>query len=111
MKTKQLIACMCMLLLSVSMTFTTSAAEKKGKEKEKIVFAVKMDCRSCEAKINKNIAFEKGVTDLKVDFDNQTVEITYRKDKTSPEQLAGAMKKLGFDTTVVGDEPGQKKDA
>ncbi len=60
-----------------------------------------MDCVSCQAKIQKNIAFEKGVKDLKVDLPTKMVVIAYRKDKTTPEKLDKAIQDLGFKTEML----------
>ncbi len=52
-------------------------------------------CMSCKAKIEKNIPFEKGVKDLKVNQSEQEVTIQYRTDKTTEETLIKALKNLG----------------
>ena len=96
------------MLVALLMIFSVNAyaagnAVKKD-AKETVVFSVSMDCTSCKNKIEKNIAFEKGVTDLKVDFPAQTVSVTFRSDKNSVEGLIKAFKKLGFDATVVNEK-------
>ena len=45
---------------------------------------------------NDNIAFEKGVKDLKVDLEKKLVSITYDPSKTSVEKLAAAIARLGY---------------
>lgn len=85
-----------LLLSLLTLCFlSTYAQEKKANPKESTVtFVVEMDCPSCAAKISKNIPFEKGVEDLKVDFEKQTVWIKYRNDKTDVEKLKAAVVKL-----------------
>ena len=99
-----LIAC---LALAFCVTTPLAAKEKKAKTKENVLFCVPMDCQSCVTKIEKNIAFERGVTDLRIDLEKQTVDIQYRSDKTNPEKLAEALKELGFDAEVIlpGESP------
>ena len=65
-----------------------------------------MDCDHCVKKIEKNIAFEKGVTDLKCDLSTRTVVVTYRADKTSATRLVSAFKKIEMDAVPVDDGAG-----
>ena len=48
-----------------------------------------------------NVAFEKGVKDLKVDLEKQTITIKYDAAKTNPEKLAAAIEKLGYKAKVA----------
>jgi Cu2+-exporting ATPase len=83
--------------------------EKKNKT-EKVTFLVEnISCHNCIRKIEKNIAFEKGVTDMKCDLDTKIVEVTYRKDKTDTEKLVAAFKKIDYIATVVPKAEEKKK--
>ncbi len=96
MKTKHLFLT---LLSIVSFLFTTQnlPAQSTQKGKSTVTFYVDdMNCKNCQAKIEKNIAFEKGVTDLKCNLDEKTVEVTYKTNKTSPENLKKGFDKLGM---------------
>lgn len=83
--------------------FTTSAFAQKQEVKkvETVVFNVEMDCQGCAKKIEKNMPFEKGVKNLKVDFDNQKVTLTYKTKSTSKEALKKAIEKLDFKVVEV----------
>ena len=95
------------LICAVMACATAFAQDVKGK-KEKVTFKVEtMDCEHCIKKIEKNISFEKGVTDLKCDLSTRTAEVTYRTDKTTTDKLASAFKKIGMDAVPVAD--GNKK--
>ena len=84
------------LIITTLMVVSTYAEDKKKKVSE-VTYKVEMDCQSCVNKITKNIPFEKGVKDLNVDFEGQTVTVKYREDKTSKENLVKAFKKLEFE--------------
>lgn len=102
---------MMLLVCSIFMLGAASSlsAQDKKKGKEKVKFLVEqMSCKNCQAKIEKNIAFEKGVTDLKCDLETQTVEVTYKADKTTPEAIAKGFEKIGYTVKVVKDEPAEK---
>lgn len=95
MKTKALLLTLLMSAVFVFGT-TDTFADKKKKEKKTIVLKAEIHCKSCKAKIEKNIPFEKGVKDLKVDMKKHTITITYRTDKNTKENLIKAVEKLGI---------------
>jgi Cu2+-exporting ATPase len=78
-------------------------ASKKD-PKETVTFVVKnMDCENCVKKIEKNIAFERGVTDLKCELPSKTVKVTYRTDRTTEAKLVAAFKKIGYEAEAKAD--------
>jgi len=83
--------------------FTTAAFAQKQEVKkiETVVFNVEMDCQGCVKKIEKNMPFEKGVKDLKIDFENQKVTLTYKTKATTKEALKKAIEKMKFKVTEV----------
>lgn len=91
MNMKKLLVLMVMILAIVS-----GYADNKDKNVKEVIYKVEMDCQSCVNKITKNIPFEKGVKDLNVDLEGQTVTVKYRDDKTTKENLVKAFEKLDF---------------
>ncbi len=88
----------------VCFAFTNVQAKDDKKKTEQVTYKVEMDCQKCVDKISKNIAFEKGVKDIKADFETQTVAITYKADKTNTDNLVAAFKKLGYDAKELKEE-------
>ena len=76
------------------------AKKQKGELKE-VTFIVHLHCANCVKKVEENIAFEKGVKDLKVSLDDQTVYIKYDSAKTSEETLKAAIAKLGYPVSGI----------
>ena len=72
---------------------------KKEKKTEEVVFLTNIFCDNCRKKIEKNIAWEKGVKDLEVNLEQKTVKILYDPQKTDREKLRKAIEKLGY--TVI----------
>ena len=70
-------------------------AKKKGETKEG-TFNVHHHCENCVKKVQENIAFEKGVKDLHVCLEDQTVSLKYDAAKTNEETLKAAIEKLGY---------------
>ncbi|MDR1813627.1 MAG: heavy-metal-associated domain-containing protein [Tannerella sp.] len=96
------------LLMILCAMFTLSmASAKDGKKEKKAVTKFKienMNCDNCVKKIEKNIAFEKGVTDLKCDLETKTAEVTYNTDKTSEEKLVKAFEKINYKATAIKED-------
>jgi periplasmic mercuric ion binding protein len=86
-------------LILLALAILTSVA--MFAKKQTLTFNVSMDCESCKKKIEKNIAFEKGVKDMKVNLSEKTVEVTFDDEKTTSDKLIAAFKKLGYEAKVV----------
>jgi len=98
-------------MLCAMFTFAIASAKDGKKDKTATTkFKVEnMSCENCIKKIEKNIAFEKGVTDLKCDLSTKTAEVTYKTDKTSDEKLVKAFEKINYKVTVVKEEATKEK--
>jgi copper chaperone CopZ len=68
------------------------------------MFTVSMDCESCKVKIEKNMAFEKGVKAMNVNLEEKIVCITYNTKKNNDQNLIAAFKKLGYEAAVKQTE-------
>jgi copper chaperone CopZ len=91
-------------LMAIAIILFTSAAFAQKQELKKIetvVFNVEMDCQGCAKKITKSMPFEKGVKDLKVDFENQKVTLVYKTKATTKEALKKAIEKMKFKVTEL----------
>jgi copper chaperone CopZ len=68
-------------------------AKKKASE---VTFKVNMTCENCQKRIEKHIAWEKGVKDLRVDLDKKLVTVKYDSKKTDEDALKKAIEGLGY---------------
>lgn len=95
MKTIQLIS---IILLStlLFMSETVIAQNKKDKKEMEVLFSIPIDCPSCQKKLEAKLPYEKGVKDLKIDLEKQTIWFLYSPKKTTKENLAKALDKLGY---------------
>lgn len=83
-----------LILVVVLSTAVSVSAQKKGEKT--VVYNATLHCGSCKAKVEKNVAFEKGVKDLKVDMETQTITVTFREGKTTAEDIKKVIEKLGI---------------
>ncbi len=88
----------CIFILSV---VSNDVKAQKKKKTETITISVEMSCPSCVNKIEKGIAYEKGVKDLIVSYEKETVIIKYKTKKTTQEKLLKAIEKLGYTANIV----------
>lgn len=102
------------IILALVAIITVSAFALAKTESEKVTFKVNMHCAACQQKIEKNIAFEKGVKDMKVNLEDKTVCVTFDASKTDAEKLKAGFAKLGYEANVEApiackDATGDKK--
>lgn len=69
-----------------------------------VYFKSNMDCVDCEVTLNNYLKFEKGVKDLKVDFNSNTIKIIYKSGKNTPENLAKGIVKQGYEANLITEE-------
>lgn len=101
---------MLFVLFSVTLAYGQEKTDKdKGKEKVTVTFLTSIDCEHCVEKVMKNIAYEKGVKDIKCDLETKKVSVTYLKKKNSPEKLRKALEKIGFTAELVKDNKEEEK--
>ena len=98
MKTKILIISIIAVFMA---TLSVEAQNKKTNHNKTVTFEVTMTCENCKKTIEKNIAFEKGMKDLKVDLDNKLVTLTFDSRKNNEQKIIEAFSKLGYDAVVM----------
>ncbi|WP_310394943.1 heavy metal-associated domain-containing protein [Hymenobacter sp.] len=59
-------------------------------------------CDMCKARLEKSMAYEKGVQSANLDVASQVLSVTYRPDKITPAALRTAVQKTGYD---ADDQP------
>ncbi len=94
-------------LLSLTLTVVLCCGMAMA-EKATVLFAVDLHCDGCVKKVEKNIAFEKGVKDLVCDLKKKTVLVTYDTNKTDVKTLQAAFEKIGKPATVKSSSAEKK---
>ena len=89
------------VLLSLFITGITHA--QKGTEE--ITISTSTMCEMCKTKIEKELVFEKGVKEVKVDLEKKTAWVRYKADKTSPEKIKVALSKIGYRADDIKADP------
>jgi mercuric ion binding protein len=90
-------------LLSISgsiaqaQTTPTSSGATKAKGTEMAQFKTSAVCDMCKARLEKSLAYEKGVQAAHLDVPSKVLTVTYNPAKTTPAALRTAVQKTGYD--------------
>lgn len=103
MKTK-LTLLFIVIFTTLGLSAQKADSQNKKNKKEEVLFDVSMTCESCKKRIEKNVSFEKGVSDLVVNLPAKTVLVQYNPQKTDKEKIQKAIEKLGYTVTEKEQE-------
>lgn len=81
-----------------------SAPNRDDKEKE-VKIKTSAICGMCKARIERNLAFEKGVKEADLDVKSKVVTIKYNPAKTDISKLKANISKTGYDAEEVTADP------
>jgi mercuric ion binding protein len=84
-------------LLGFAAQAQTAPVKAKGPATETIKVKTSAVCDMCKARLEKSLAYEKGVQTASLDVASQVLTVSYRPDKTSVEALRQAIQKTGYD--------------
>ncbi len=80
-------------VMLVLVAFATVSAQKM----QTVTILTSAQCDMCEEKLEKNIAFEKGVSSVDLDVQSKKLTVTFNSNKTNVESLRKAVTMLGYD--------------
>ena len=92
-----------LLIILAAIILAAPAASAAKKKTVTVTYEVNIHCKKCVEKLTDNLAYLKGVEDLKVSLEDKTVTITYNPAKTNEDTLVQAIKKCGY--SAVKREP------
>lgn len=97
------------LLASVLSLSVNDVNAQKSQEtiiiKTKIYCDHCMQCNSCGKNIDFGIRDNKGIRKVKINPEKNTITVTYRPDKTNPEEIRKAISEAGFDADDIKASP------
>jgi len=77
-----------------------SAAAKPAKNLQTVVYKTHLHCENCVKKVVENVSYVKGVVDLKVSLESQTIAVTYDANKTDAVKIAKEITDLGYPAII-----------
>lgn len=75
-----------------------------AKATETVQFKTSAVCDMCKARLEKSLAYEKGVQSASLDVPTKVLSVTYRTDKTTAAALRSAVQKTGYDADELPAE-------
>jgi mercuric ion binding protein len=94
-----------LILVSMLMIPLFTQAQDKKSKTEKVEIQTTAICDMCKERIEKNMAFEKGVTAVSLDSETKILTVEFKKGKTDKEKLKKAVSKIGYDADEVPADP------
>ena len=76
---------------------TAPVAQAKDAATETVQFKTSAVCDMCKSRLEKSLAYEKGVQSATLDVPSKVLTVTYRAGKTSIPTLRTAVQKTGYD--------------
>lgn len=62
-------------------------------------------CKMCKARIERNLAYEKGVTDVTLDVDTKVATVSFNPKKTDVAKIKAVILKTGYDADELPADP------
>ena len=90
-----------LIIITLITTTSNDVMAQKAKKTETIVIKTSTQCGMCKSRVEKAIAYEKGVVSSNLDVDKQLFTVTYKPSKTSPEKIREAISKVGYDADDI----------
>lgn len=92
------------IIVVILAVFSFGANQAKAQDSKKtatIEIKTSAQCGMCKERLEKAMAFEKGVISSDLNVDNQVFTIKYKTQKTTPEKIKHAISKVGYDADDV----------
>ncbi len=87
-----------------------SAMKAQGKADTTVVIHTSAECEMCQKRIEKALLFEKGIKDVKVDYENGNVTVRYNPTRITLTKIKQLLSKAGYDADdVKADEKAYNK--
>lgn len=96
----------CLLLMAFLSHNSYAQVSSKGKDLKLETLKLKADvsCNNCKSKIEKALAYEKGVKESNASVESKIVTVTYNPEKTNPEKIEKVIDKLGYNASVMNSK-------
>ncbi len=92
---------MTIMLITIFTVSTQNVLAQKTSKTSTIVIKTSTQCGMCKTRVEKAMAYEKGVTTSSLDVDKAEFTVTYKPAKTSPEKIRITISQLGYDADGV----------
>ncbi|MCO6501069.1 MAG: heavy-metal-associated domain-containing protein [Vicingus serpentipes] len=89
------------LILTLILTTTLSIKSVAQNEVKILTIKTSAQCEECKERIEKAMAYEKGVKKYNLDVKTKVLTVEYKTNKTNPDIIRKAVAKVGYDADDV----------
>jgi copper chaperone CopZ len=94
------------LIISIGLVFLfTNGSCSQDKKTIELKIKTSAVCGQCKDRIEKGMAYEKGIKDINLDVDTKIATVRYNPLKTTPAVIRMAISKLGYDADTIPADP------
>lgn len=95
------------IMIVATVTNCLNAQEAKN-DLVSVYFKTNMTCDNCENTLFNQLRFEKGVKDLDIDLESNTIKVCFKKGKSTTEKIAGSIEKKGYEAKEITEKDYKK---
>lgn len=88
-------------LAAIILIFITGSVVAQDAKNSVIDIKVSSQCSMCKERLEKMLAFEKGIISSNLDLETHIIKVTYKNKKTTPEAIRQAISLTGYDADDV----------
>jgi periplasmic mercuric ion binding protein len=93
------------IFFSGLMAWSQEETNKNPAKEGEVKIKTSAQCEICKNRIEKDMAFEKGVKAVDLDLETKILTVTYNEKKTDREKLQNAVTKIGYDADDKEADP------
>jgi copper chaperone CopZ len=93
------------ILIILTNLLSTDIKAQKIKKTETVVVKTSTQCGMCKQRLEKAMAYEKGIVSSKLDVEKAEFTIIYKPTKTNPEKIRLAISETGYDADKISANP------
>jgi len=72
-----------------------------GQKKDTVMITTSAQCGMCKERIEKAMAYERGVVKSELDLSDKVLTVVYKTRKTGPDKIRKAVSQVGYDADDV----------
>ncbi len=76
---------------------SNTAIAQKAKKTKTVIIKTSTECGMCKTRIEKAMAYEKGIVSSNLNIDKAELTVTYKPHKTDPDKIRLAISSIGYD--------------
>lgn len=85
------------ILIAVATLFTSNVKSQNSKKTTEVKIKTSAQCNMCKQRLEKAMAYEKGVKSSTLDIETATFTVVYKPSKTNLDKIKTAISKTGYD--------------